>query len=181
MIVAFRFSTGWLQEVIMNFREGDPVMHWTYGIGQIVRLEERALSGPKTLYYAVQLGDMTVWVPADENLGSRLRSPTSEAGFKKLLTILSAPGESLPEDRHERRTRLLELLKDGRAESLCRIIRDLSACVKRNENDQAMLRQAQNTLLGEWGFVLSITHAQAELELHRLLSSGAVKVQEVQS
>ena len=29
----------------MNFHEGDPVMHWTYGLGKVVRLEERALSG----------------------------------------------------------------------------------------------------------------------------------------
>lgn len=160
----------------MKFNEGDPVMHWSYGIGQIVRLEERALSGPKTLYYAVQVGDMTVWVPADEKLGSRLRSPTSEAGFKKLLTILTGPGEPLPDDRHERRTQLLELLKDGHAESLCKIIRDLSASAKKNDNDQSLLRQAQNTLLGEWEFVLSITHAQAELELRSLLASRTVVI-----
>ncbi len=160
----------------MNFHEGDTVMHWTYGLGQIIRLEERAVSGSKTLYYAVQVGDMTVWVPADENLGSRLRSPTSESGFKKLLAILSGPGEPLPIDRYERRTHLLELLKDGRAESLCKIIRDLSASTKRNDNDQSILRQAQNTLLGEWGFVLSITHAQASVEMHRLLASGAAQI-----
>ena len=158
----------------MNFHEGDPVMHWTYGLGQIVHLEEQALSGSKSLYYAVQMRDMTVWVPADGKLGSRLRSPTTQAGFKKLLAILSGPGESLPEDRQERRTRLLELLRDGRAESLCKIIRDLSAYRKvrpLNESDQTLLKQSQNTLLGEWEFALSITPAQAEFELHHLLAS----------
>ena len=158
----------------MNFHEGDPVMHWTYGLGQIVHLEEQALSGSKSLYYAVQMRDMTVWVPADGKLGSRLRSPTTQAGFKKLLAILSGPGESLPEDRQERRTRLLELVRDGRAESLCKIIRDLSAYRKvrpLNESDQTLLKQSQNTLLGEWEFALSITPAQAEFELHHLLAS----------
>ncbi len=161
----------------MNFHEGDTVMHWTYGLGQIVRLEERAVSGPKTLYYAVQVGDMTVWVPADEKLGSRLRSPTSESGFKKLLAILSGPGEPLPDDRNERKAHLLELLRAGNAESLCKIIRDLSASAKKNDNDLSLLKQAQNTLLGEWGFVLSITHAQAALEMHRLLASGTAEIQ----
>lgn len=33
----------------MDFHEGDTVMHWTYGLGQIIRLEERNLSGVKTL------------------------------------------------------------------------------------------------------------------------------------
>lgn len=123
----------------MEFHTGDTVMHWTYGLGQVVGQEERFLSGSKMLYYAVQMQEMTVWVPVDSQLGSRLRPPTSESGFKQLLAILSSPGEPLPEDRFERRSRLLALHKDGRAESLCQIIRDLSAYQKTrslNENDR---------------------------------------------
>ena len=164
----------------MNFHSGDTVMHWTYGIGQIVNLEERDLFGSKTLYYAVQVKDMTVWVPADSKVGSRLRSPTPKPRFKQLLGILSGPSEPLPEDRLERRTHLLELLKDGRPESLCQVIRDLSAYQKQkikplNDNDHLVLKQSRNTLLGEWGFVLSITHAEAEDELHRLLASSPLE------
>ncbi|MBK8781417.1 MAG: hypothetical protein IPO22_06355 [Anaerolineales bacterium] len=157
----------------MGFHAGDPVMHWTYGFGQVVRLEERDLSGSNILYYAVQIKDMTVWVPADGKLETRLRPPTTQSEFKKLVGILSGPGKPLPEDRQERRTLLLDLLKDGRAESLCKIIRDLSASQKiknLNDNDQMLLRQVKNALLGEWGFALSITPAQAEVELHRLLT-----------
>ena len=157
----------------MHFHEGDPVMHWTYGFGQVVRLEERDLSGSKTLYYAVQVRDMTVWVPADSKLETRLRPPTPEAEFKQLLTILSGPGDPLPEDRLERKTRLQEMQKDGKTESLCHIIRDLSAYQKAkslNDNDQGILRHSRSSLLGEWGFVFSLTPAQAELELHRALS-----------
>ena len=164
----------------MDFHEGDPVMHWTYGLGQVVRLEETDLSGTNIPYYAVQIGDMTVWVPADGKLESRLRPPTTEPGFKKLLGILSGPGMPLPEDRQERRSQLLELLKDGRAESLCQIIRDLSASQKiksLNDHEQTLLKQSRASLLGEWGFVQSITPAQAELELQRTLSSGMLEIE----
>ncbi len=167
----------------MNFHTGDTVMHWTYGIGQVVSLEERDLFGSKTLYYEVQARDLTVWVPADGKVGSRLRTPTSKSRFKQLLAILSCPSEPLPEDRLERRTHLLELLRDGRVESLCQIVRDLSAYQKQmarslNDNDQMVLKQSRNTLLGEWGFVLSVTHAQAEHELHRLLTSRPGEIEE---
>jgi RNA polymerase-interacting CarD/CdnL/TRCF family regulator len=160
----------------MNFHQGDTVMHWTHGIGQIVNLEERALAGVKTIYYVVQVKDMTVWVPADSKVGSRLRQPTPKDRFERLLAILSSPSQPLPENRLERKTHLLELLKDGRPESLCQVIRDLTAYQNQQtrpmyDNDQMILKQARNTLLGEWGFVLSITHAQAEHELHRLLTS----------
>ena len=164
----------------MNFYKGDMVMHWSHGIGQIVNLEERALSGEKAVYYVVQVRDMTVWVPADNKVGSRLRPPAPKFRFQRLLAILSSPTEKLPEDRLERKTRLQELLQDGRPESLCQIIRDLSAYQKQlgkpmNDNDQMILKQARNTLLGEWGFVLSVTHAQAEHELFRLLSPAPVE------
>jgi RNA polymerase-interacting CarD/CdnL/TRCF family regulator len=162
----------------MNFHKGDTVMHWTHGIGQIVNLEERALSGSKTVYYVVQVRDMTVWVPADSKVKSRLRPPTPKSRFQRLLAILSSPSEELPEDRLERKTHLLELLQDGRPESLCQVIRDLTAYQKQlgkpmNDNDQMILKQSRNTLLGEWGFVLSISHAQAEHELHRLLAPAS--------
>lgn len=166
----------------MNFNTGDTVMHWTYGIGQIVNLEEREVFGATALYYAVQVRDLTVWVPADAKLESRLRFPTPKNRFKQLLAILSGPSEKLPEDRLERKARLQELLNDGRPESLCQIIRDLSAYQKQktgplNDNDHLVLKQSRSTLLGEWGFVLSITHAQAEIELHRMLT-GTLEIAE---
>jgi RNA polymerase-interacting CarD/CdnL/TRCF family regulator len=164
----------------MNFHKGDTVMHWTYGIGQIVNLEERALAGTKTIYYVVQVRDMTVWVPADNKVRSRLRPPTPKSRFERLLAILSSPSEPLPEDRLERKNHLQELVQDGRPESLCRVVRDLHAYHQRlgkpmNDYDQMTLKQSRNTLLGEWGFVLSLTPAQAEHELHRLLNSSPVE------
>jgi RNA polymerase-interacting CarD/CdnL/TRCF family regulator len=167
----------------MNFYKGDMVMHWSHGIGQIVNLEERALADAKAVYYVVQVRDMTVWVPADSKVGSRLRPPTPKSRFERLLAILSNPSEPLPADRMERKTHLLALLQDGRPESLCQVIRDLSAYEKQklkplNDNDRLVLKQARNTLLGEWGLVLGITRAQAEHELHRLLTSGQPEIAE---
>ena len=163
----------------MKFHEGDTVVHWTYGLGQIICLEERDLRGSKTLYYAVQIRDLTVWVPSDGELKHRLRAPTSKSGFEKLFAILSNPGEALPDDRQERRTRLLELLKDGCAQSLCRIISGLHAYRKirpLNESDQSILKQSRTALLGEWGFVQSITPAEAEHELHHWLASEPANI-----
>jgi len=160
----------------MEFHEGDTVMHWIYGLGKIIQLEERNLTGENALYYAVQIDDITIWVPADANLENRLRSPTLKAKFLHLLKILSGPGDELPLDRQERKLLLLEWLKNGRAESLCRVIRSLSTYRNLrplNDSDQALLKRSQNALLGEWGFALSITPLQAEIELNRLLASVA--------
>jgi RNA polymerase-interacting CarD/CdnL/TRCF family regulator len=152
-------------------------MHWMHGLGTIIRLERRDLFGVVSQYYAVQIGDLIIWVPADDELRHRLRPPTPRARFKRLLTELSTPGEELPMDRHERKVLLVGLLKDGRAESLVRVIRALMAYKKihsLNDNDHNQLRRAEGSLTAEWGHILSVTPQQAEVELHHLL--GAVSV-----
>lgn len=165
----------------MNFHEGDSVMHWTHGLGKVVRLEAMTLSGEKILHYAVQIGDMTIWVPADDQLETRLRLPTHAADFKGLMGILSRPGEPLPVDRFARKKLLLEWLKDGRAETLFRVIRSLSTYRHfhpLNEDDQAFMKRSRNALLGEWSFIMSITLAQAEHDLQHLLGSHSSQIQE---
>lgn len=160
----------------MDFHEGDSVMHWMHGLGKVVRLEAMALSGEETLYYVIQIGDMTVWVPADDKLESRLRPPTRAAEFKKLMGILSRPGEPLPVDRFERKKMLLAWLKDGSAEALFRVIRSLSThrhSHPLNEDDQTLLKRSRHALLEEWSFTMSIPLAQAEHELQHLLASSS--------
>src|SRR5262245_52370239 len=170
--LAFFFFPQSRTEILMNIHEGDTVMHWTHGLGKVVRLEERTLSGEVILYYAIQVGDMTVCVPADEILENRLRFPTQAAEFKMLMDILSQPGEPLPAERRERKTLLMEWLKDGRAESRFRVIRSLVTYQQvhpLNAEDQAILKRSKNTLLAEWSCAMSIPLPQAEIELHRLL------------
>lgn len=165
----------------MNFHKGDSVMHWTHGLGEIVQLEERTLAGEKILYYAIQIGDMTIWVPADDMVETRLRLPTKANEFKRLMGILSGAGERLPADRLERKRLLLEWLKDGRTESLFRVIRSLSThryLHPLNGNDEALLKRSRKVLLGEWCFSMSIPLAQAENELQHLLVSYSSQIRE---
>jgi RNA polymerase-interacting CarD/CdnL/TRCF family regulator len=157
----------------MNIQEGDTVMHWTHGLGKVVRMEERSLSGEVILYYEIQIGDMMVWVPADDMLETRLRLPTHAAEFKSLMGILSEPGEPLPENRRERKTLLVEWLKDGHTESRIRVIRSLVTYREvhpLNADEQALLKRSKSALLAEWSCAMSITVPQAETELHRLLA-----------
>jgi|WetSurMetagenome_2_1015567.scaffolds.fasta_scaffold67333_1 RNA polymerase-interacting CarD/CdnL/TRCF family regulator len=162
----------------MEYQIGDPVMHWTYGLGNIIGIEERVISEEKKLYYAVGIKDLTVWVPVDVYVENRLRPPSSAAKFKRLLGILTEPGIPLPDDRQERKVQIVEELKDGRAESLCKVVRDLSFYQQvrpLNETDQSLMKRARNALLDEWSFVLLIPLIEAETELRRLLAVSADK------
>ncbi len=156
----------------MDFHVGENVIHWMYGFGKVVRMEEKNLPGQARLYYVVQVRDLTIWVPADGEIMSRLRLPTSQEKFKKLFTILGGASETLPKDRYERKTQLLNELKDASAEANCRVIRDLSShqqTYQLNDQDLLILKRVRDSLLGEWAFSMSVPLEQAELELHHLL------------
>jgi RNA polymerase-interacting CarD/CdnL/TRCF family regulator len=125
----------------------------------------------------VQIGDLSIWVPADGNLSKRLRKPVNEEGFKNLFSILSSNPEALPTDRRLRNQYLSDTLKEGTPESVCRIIRDLSAHRKNrtwNEYDGELIRRVKKTLISEWSFIFSITPHDAENELQKLLTQNAL-------
>ena len=158
----------------MGFQIGDWVVHCTHGLGQVLAIEERANNNKTALYYMIQLKDLTIWVPADENLNSRLRFPASAEEFKKFLAILSGSAEKLLDDRRQRNLQLLEILKDGSVESMCKVLRDLAAHRHHrtwNEYDSALMNRVQKALIVEWSFSLSVSPLDAEIELQKLLSA----------
>jgi len=158
----------------MGFQIGDWVVHCSHGLGQVQAIEERMHNNKTALYYMIQLRDLTIWVPADENQDNRLRPPTSPDEFNRLLSTLSDPVDQLPDDRRQRNLQLLEMLKDGKIESFFRVLRDLAPRRHHrtwSEYDSALMERVQKSLITEWSFSLSVTPLEAETELHRLLSA----------
>ena len=162
----------------MAFHIGDKVVHWSYGPGEIVRIDDKSLSGHSDQYYVVRVRDLTLYVPVAGAEKHRLRPPTARGEYEKLFEILRAPGEYLSDDRFERKTQLMELLSDGRLESVCRAIRylyDFGCRKKLNDYDAALLERARRFLLEEWMLSLGIPLGDAQRKLDRLLEDGRLK------
>lgn len=166
-----------MHEQELAFQVGDQVIHWMYGHGEVIQLDEKVISEHTDKYYVVRIRDLTLWVPIEQEGEPCLRPPTPARDFKKLFRILTSPGEPLSADRHMRKLQLTELLKDRSLLSVCRVIRDLE-CYKRanriNESDNAILDHARNFLLSEWSVALAIPVQQAEGELRSLLDKSVL-------
>jgi RNA polymerase-interacting CarD/CdnL/TRCF family regulator len=155
-----------------SFQVGDTVVHWSYGPGVIVCIDEKSLAGQRKMYYEVQVRDLVLYVPVEEAERRRLRPPTANEEYANLFTILRGPCQQLPDDRFERKAYLAELLRDGSLESVCRAIRDLSAYAYRkklNDYDTATLERARRFLLDEWNISLSVPINDAQRQLDHLL------------
>ncbi len=155
-----------------DYQVGDTVIHASYGLGEIIKMDEKFIHGRQMLCYVVRVGNLTIWVMADEPGKSGLRLPTPDNDFENLFVILSSPGKLLPTDRFERKNELFERMKAGDLTSICTVIRDLNAYrhIKQlNDYDKTVMERAEHLLLDEWMFSRSVSLNQAYDELKRLL------------
>jgi RNA polymerase-interacting CarD/CdnL/TRCF family regulator len=158
----------------MGFNVGDHVIHCSFGLGEITRIEEKPIHGHPTVCYVVCLRDMTVWVPVDESEENSLRYPTPPETFIKTLPILTSPNEELLEDRVQRKKQLLDRLKDGKLASICRVVRDLTHYQqnsKLNDAEKSILERAVNSLLTEWELTMGLPLQQARKSMESMLHS----------
>lgn len=160
----------------MLYQKGDRIIHWAYGPGQIMGLDEKKLDGETQQYYVVEFNqNLTLWVPVNRGDEHSLRLPTPQNEFKHLFSILRGPAEILPEDRYMRQTELNERLRQGTTEAVCRVIRDITSRGrehKLNDNDVNVLRRAREFLLNEWMLSLNIPLNEAEVHLNSLLDEN---------
>jgi RNA polymerase-interacting CarD/CdnL/TRCF family regulator len=156
----------------MDFHVGDKVIHGTFGLGEIVQVEEKTISGRSTNCYVVRTPDLTIWIPIDDHEQHSLRLPTSPEEFIKLFDILASPGEKLMEDRALRKDQLMAWMKDGQLASICRVVRDLThfkRSSKLNDQEKSILERALNSLLTEWTYSLGMPLNQAHREMTNML------------
>lgn len=159
----------------MNFHIDDTIVHWTFGPGKIVDIEEKTLEDKTCLYYVVEAGDTTLWIPVSETGERSLRTPISAAEFKQLLKILQSPGEELPDQAYVRQSELNQRLRRKSLEEVCLVIRDLiyrSQLEKLNRSDQETLKRAEGLLLDEWELTLGTPRPNAQHELEAILAQS---------
>jgi len=160
----------------MQFKAGDYVVHPAHGIGQIVRLEERRLAEDvPRLYYVIVADKSTVWVPVNADPAAQLRELTPMREMEQYRSLLKSHPVSLEKDHSKRRLAIAERLRHGSFQSLCEVVRDLTARAWRkplNEAEAALLLKIRMDLCREWAAANGITLAEAIQEVEALLKEG---------
>ncbi|HTP11925.1 MAG TPA: CarD family transcriptional regulator [Anaerolineae bacterium] len=160
----------------MSFKAGDFVVHPTYGVGSIVRLEEKRLAGDQTRwYYVVVVDKSTVWVPVDENNSAGLRAVTPKKDLDRYRAVLKGQPEALERDHNKRRLIINERVKQGSFQSLCEAVRNLSAqSWKRplSEADLTLLQRLSHSLYREWAASANVSLPVATAEVQALLQEA---------
>ncbi len=159
-----------------SFKVGEAVVHPRYGVGQVVKLEERAFDpGVARQYYEISIPDGgTVWVPMDLTI-SGLRKPAGRSEIEHCRQILVSHPSPFTDDIRSRQANLVNRLKEGTIRAQCEIVRDLYAYGEHKSLYGTManfFRQTQNVLCQEWAIVEGITFAEATEEVTALLEKS---------
>jgi CarD family transcriptional regulator len=169
----------------MSFKVGERVVHPQYGVGQIVKLDEREFEpGVMRRYYEISIpGGSTVWVPVDLTT-SGLRKLTARSEITHCRQILSSHPSPLAEDARLRQSDLSIRLRQGTIAAHCEVVRDLTAHGAHKPISgtiAAFLQSTQNVLCQEWAIVEGITLAEAIAEVTILLEKSKLTLIETQT
>jgi len=165
----------------LKLQVGDRVVHPQYGVGHVVKLEEREFEpGVTRRYYEISIPGSTLWVPLDQpSFGLRKLTVRSEiARCRKILAGRPAP---LTEDARLRQPDLAARLKVGTIAAQCEVVRDLSAYSAHKPISgtiASFFRVVQDVLYQEWALVEGITLAEATVEISLLLEKSKLTVSE---
>jgi CarD family transcriptional regulator len=163
----------------MRFKVGDCVVHPSHGVGRIVRLEVQTfMASQAQLFYEITTSKSTVWVPVDGKPGGGLRRLSSKQDLAHCRRLLQKSPAVLEPDHRKRQLELAARLRGGSFQTLCEVVRDLTARGRikpLNEADSAALRRARSALLQEWAAAAGISLAEATAEVDGLLQAAATE------
>lgn len=166
----------------MTFKIGDRVVHPQYGVGDVVKLEDKEfVPGVLRRYYEISIpGGSTVWVPLDLPT-SGLRRLTVRSEISRCREILASRPLPLTEDSRLRQSDLSTRLKQGTIVAHCEVVRDLSAYGAHKPitgTIAAFLKGTQDVLCQEWAIVEGIALSEAVYEIDSLLEKSKLALRE---
>ena len=163
-----------------SYQKGSWVVHHAHGVGQILGIETRQISGEETSYYhlKIEVSNSHIWVPVDK-LSEDARPIASPEKFQKALAILERPPHPMPSQLNQRTKRIADVRAKNSPTSLARLLRDLSARQKErgvlSQTETDAMRRITQRFLGEWAICMGIELEVVEQNLLKRLQRGRQK------
>ena len=157
----------------MQLKIGDLVVHPAFGIGHIVKIEEKLFSEKETrLYYKVVRLKHSMWVRVEAQEVTGLRLVTAKSDLDHYRDVLKSPPVALDTNLQQRHLELVSRLNQGSFQGVCEVMRDLTAWGGReplNRADTTTLQKTRDSLSQEWAAAASVSPTEAIREIDSLL------------
>ena len=104
---------------------GDWIVHNSYGIGQIKKIEKRPIHGEKTSTYRVKTRNGVYWIPLNLEKNPRIRRVVNKRKLNRALRMLKAKPKEMADNYKTRNKRIHQVFIDGSIYKMSRLLRDL--------------------------------------------------------
>jgi RNA polymerase-interacting CarD/CdnL/TRCF family regulator len=155
-----------------TFSTGDWLIHRTYGVGQVVDLEEKRLHRQVRQFYKVRTNDSTFWLPLEKPINSRVEPLPSKKELKKAISIFKKSPEVMGKNANERKDRINRVQTEGSLIAIAKLIRDLThlASVKNlTATEQRALKALTDRFTNVWSVCRDINVEKAGQQLNQIL------------
>jgi len=160
----------------LPFKIDERVVYPAFGVGRVVALVTKSFFEAESQEYYEVIGDRsTVWVQVDEGAARGLRRLTRGYELAHYRAVVGGRPVTLNQDHRQRQLDLKGQLKLGTMQSLCEMVRDLSArswAKPLTETDSLALRRSREALSEEWAAAEGVPLPEATAELSALLLEG---------
>ncbi|HEY5573778.1 MAG TPA: hypothetical protein VIK64_12235 [Anaerolineales bacterium] len=160
----------------MNFSCGDDVVHPKFGVGTVVCIEEMVFSGDgPSVFYRVDFGKTTLWIPVKIPKSRGIRPVTHKRDLARYRSVLKSQPVHLNDNFRKRQVELEDRMDAGTFQSLCEVVRDLSARNREkilSNYELTLLRRTREAMDSEWARASNLPLVDAADEIDALLRKG---------
>jgi len=160
-----------------QFKVGDLAVYPAHGVGKIMGVESRDVSGLEKSFYILKVldTDATIMVPVDNAQSVGLRKIVNRKMVPKIYDILSNKDETGADGQtwNRRYRDYTDKIKSGCVMEVAKVLRDLYLLKFNKElsfGERRMLDTAKNLLVKELSIAKKIKEEKVEAELYNIIS-----------
>ena len=166
----------------LRFKIGDWIVHYSYGVGEVVDIVEKSLDEQQETFFKVSTADIEYWLPSEKADADHITPVRSKNEFDQAMQIIAKPPVLMtdPPSKHSRM--IYERWLDGSLPARAALIRDLygmNTVKKLNYEEKRAYDKAEKYFITEWIISnpsLSTTSAKKLLNEALELSSQSARL-----
>jgi RNA polymerase-interacting CarD/CdnL/TRCF family regulator len=164
-----------MTEMISLYSIGDWVVHHSYGVGQIKKIEEKPIHGGLVACFRVKTKDGAYWwFPRNGADNPRIRPVASQNMLQRAQEEFQEPVRDLDPDRNMWKSRIDEVRAGDDLIAITQMVRDLTILQtqrKLNQTEVKALSYFKDHLLKEWSATMNIDVEDIRPKLNRYLQA----------
>ncbi len=136
------------------FKKGDKVSHPIFGVGNILKIEEKNVLEKSEKYYILDLSinHMTLMIPVRKAKEIGLRKIISKEKIPEVLEVLSSDMDEMDQDYKTRIKSQMEMVDSGNLKKVAQVVKNYNRRKKTDvlsATEKSLLERAKKILISE--------------------------------